>query len=234
MSIRENYLEICQNIADAAKQAGRRAEDITLVAVSKFVDEERIRLAHEAGANVFGESRAQELGEKMPMFEEFGADVHFIGQLQTNKVKYVIGNASLIQSVDRLELAKEISRLAVKAGITQNVLAEVNIGGEAQKGGIAPDELKDLISVISELPGIRVKGLMCVPPAVGEEEARMYFASMRRLFEDIASAGIPGVDMRELSMGMSGDYKSAIKEGATMVRVGTAIFGARPAAAARA
>lgn len=234
MSIRENYLEICQNIADAAKQAGRRAEDITLVAVSKFVDEERIRLAHEAGANVFGESRAQELGEKMPMFEELGADVHFIGQLQTNKVKYVIGNASLIQSVDRLELAKEISRLAVKAGITQNVLAEVNIGGEAQKGGIAPDELKDLISVISELPGIRVKGLMCVPPAVGEEEARMYFASMRRLFEDIASAGIPGVDMRELSMGMSGDYKSAIKEGATMVRVGTAIFGARPAAAARA
>lgn len=198
------------------------------------MDEERIRLAHEAGANVFGESRAQELGEKMPMFEEFGADVHFIGQLQTNKVKYVIGNASLIQSVDRLELAKEISRLAVKAGITQDVLAEVNIGGEAQKGGIAPDELKDLISVISELPGIRVKGLMCVPPAVGEEEARRYFASMRRLFEDIASAGIPGVDMRELSMGMSGDYKSAIKEGATMVRVGTAIFGARPAAVARA
>lgn len=234
MSIRENYLEICQNIAGAAKQAGRRAEDITLVAVSKFVDEERIRLAHEAGANVFGESRAQELGEKMPMFEEFGADVHFIGQLQTNKVKYVIGNASLIQSVDRLELAKEISRLAVKAGITQDVLAEVKIGGEAQKGGIAPNELKDLISVISELPGIRVKGLMCVPPAVGEEEARRYFASMRRLFEDIASAGIPDVDMRELSMGMSGDYKSAIKEGATMVRVGTAIFGARPAAVARA
>lgn len=234
MSIRENYLEICQSIADAAKQAGRRAEDITLVAVSKFVDEERIRLAHEAGANVFGESRAQELGEKMPMFEEFGADVHFIGQLQTNKVKYVIGYASLIQSVDRLELAKEISRLAVKAGITQNVLAEVNIGGEAQKGGIAPDELKDLISVISELPGIRVKGLMCVPPAVGEGEARRYFASMRRLFEDIGSAGIPGVDMQELSMGMSGDYRSAIKEGATMVRVGTAIFGARPAAAARA
>lgn len=156
-----------------------------------------------------------------------------IGQLQTNKVKYVIGNASLIQSVDRLELAKEISRLAVKAGITQDVLAEVNIGGEAQKGGIAPDELKDLLSIISELPGIRVKGLMCVPPAVGEE-ARRYFASMRRLFEDIASAGIPGVDMRELSMGMSGDYKSAIKEGATMVRVGTAIFGARPAAVARA
>ena len=154
--------------------------------------------------------------------------------MQTNKVKYVIGYANLIQSVDRLELAKEISRLAVKAGITQNVLAEVNIGGEAQKGGIAPDELKDLISVISELPGIRVKGLMCVPPAVGEGEARRYFASMRRLFEDIGSAGIPGVDMQELSMGMSGDYRSAIKEGATMVRVGTAIFGARPAAAARA
>ena len=140
MSIRENYLEICQNIANAAKQAGRRAEDITLVAVSKFVDEERIRLAHEAGANVFGESRAQELGEKMPMFEEFGADVHFIGQLQTNKVKYIIGRVKTIQSVDRIELANEISRLAQKKNIVQDVLIEVNIGSEPQKGGAEPDK----------------------------------------------------------------------------------------------
>ena len=231
MSIRDNYLTVMENIAAACAQCGRGEGEVKLITVTKFVDTGRIAEAVAAGARHVGENRAQEFRDKLDFFKENGLDAHLIGQLQTNKVKYVIGNASLIQSVDRLELAKEISRLAVKAGITQNVLAEVNIGGE---GGIAPDELKDLISVISELPGIRVKGLMCVPPAVGEEEARMYFASMRRLFEDIASAGIPGVDMRELSMGMSGDYKSAIKEGATMVRVGTAIFGARPAAAARA
>ncbi len=233
MSIRDNYLTVMENIAAACAQCGRGEGEVKLITVTKFVDTGRIAEAVAAGARHVGENRAQEFRDKLDFFKENGLDAHLIGQLQTNKVKYVIGNASLIQSVDRLELAKEISRLAVKAGITQNVLAEVNIGGEAQKGGIAPCELKDLLSVISELPGIRVKGLMCVPPAVGEE-ARRYFASMRRLFEDIASAGIPGVDMRELSMGMSGDYKSAIKEGATMVRVGTAIFGARPAAAARA
>ena len=231
MSIRDNYLTVMENIAAACAQCGRGEAEVKLITVTKFVDTGRIAEAVAAGARHVGENRAQEFRDKLDFFKENGLDAHLIGQLQTNKVK---GNASLIQSVDRLELAKEISRLAVKAGITQNVLAEVNIGGEAQKGGIAPDELKDLLSIISELPGIRVKGLMCVPPAVGEEEARRYFASMRRLFEDIASAGIPGVDMRELSMGMSGDYKSAIKEGATMVRVGTAIFGARPAAAARA
>lgn len=170
MSIRENYLEICKNIANAAKQAGRRAEDITLVAVSKFVDEERIRLAHEAGANVFGESRAQELGEKMPMFEEFGADVHFIGQLQTNKVKYIIGRVKTIQSVDRIELANEISRLAQKKNIVQDVLIEVNIGSEPQKGGAEPDKLNEFLSSISRLPGIRADGLMCIPPRGGRGE----------------------------------------------------------------
>ena len=202
MSIRDNYLTVMENIAAACAQCGRGEGEVKLITVTKFVDTGRIAEAVAAGARHVGENRVQEFRDKLDFFKENGLDAHLIGQLQTNKVKYVIGNASLIQSVDRLELAKEISRLAVKAGITQDVLAEVNIGGEAQKGGIAPDELKDLISVISELPGIR--------------------------------AGIPGVDMRELSMGMSGDYKSAIKEGATMVRVGTAIFGARPAAAARA
>ena len=231
--VKDNLKIVEENIRQACLRAGRDLSEVTLISVSKTKPVEMIEEAYEYGKREFGENKAQELKEK---YEVLPKDIrwHFIGHLQTNKVKYVIGNASLIQSVDRLELAKEISRLAVKAGITQDVLAEVNIGGEAQKGGIAPCELKDLLSIISELPGIRVKGLMCVPPAVGEEEARRYFASMRRLFEDIASAGIPGVDMRELSMGMSGDYKSAIKEGATMVRVGTAIFGARPAAAARA
>lgn len=227
MSIRENYLEICQSIADAAKQAGRSAEDITLVAVSKFVDEERIRLAHEAGANVFGESRAQELGEKMPMFEEFGADVHFIGQLQTNKVKYIIGRVKTIQSVDRIELANEISRLAQKKNIVQDMLIEVNIGSEPQKGGAEPDKLNEFLSSISRLPGIRVDGLMCIPPAVDRENVRRYFAMMRELFEKAKGYDMPNVFMNTLSMGMSGDYRAAVAEGATMVRVGRALFGER-------
>ena len=227
MSIRENYLEICQSIAAAAKQAGRRAEDITLVAVSKFVDEERIRLAHEAGANVFGESRGQELGEKMPMFEEFGADVHFIGQLQTNKVKYVIGNASLIQSVDRLGLAKEISRLAVKAGITQDVLAEVNIGGEAAKSGFAPQEVENAAAQAKKMDHVRVRGLMTIPPAdATREENVVYFQKVQALYVDI-NRKMYDNGLEYLSMGMSGDFADAIRAGANMVRVGTAIFGAR-------
>lgn len=227
MSIAENYIEIKQGIADAAKNSGRSAEDITLVAVSKFVDEDRIRQAHAAGANTFGESRAQELGDKLPMFEEFGANVHFIGQLQTNKVKYVIGRVKTIQSVDRIELAEEISRLAVKKGIVQNVLIEVNIGAEPQKGGAEPDKLNEFLSSISRLPGIRTDGLMCIPPAVGEEEARKYFARMRELFEKAKGYDLPNVFMNTLSMGMSGDYRAAVAEGATMVRVGRALFGER-------
>lgn len=234
MSIRDNYLSVVENIASACAACGRSESDVTLITVTKFVDTERIAEAVAAGARHVGENRPQEFRDKLEFFRENGLDAHLIGQLQLNKVKYVVGNASLIQSVDRQELAAEISRLAEKHGIVQNVLVEVNIGGEAQKSGVPPEELKDFLSLISELPGIRVKGMMCVPPSVGEEEARRYFASMRRLFEDIASAHIPGVEMQELSMGMSGDYKSAIMEGATMVRVGTAIFGARPAAAARA
>ena len=234
MSIAENIAAVRREIDEAARETGRTGGDITLVGASKMNDAAACQEAIRAGIDALGENRVQEMTAKLAENSYDGAPLHFIGHLQRNKVKQVVGKAALIQSVGSLELLEEIEKQADKLGIVQDILLEVNIGGEAQKGGIAPDELKDLISVISELPGIRVKGLMCVPPAVGEEEARMYFASMRRLFEDIASAGIPGVDMRQLSMGMSGDYKSAIKEGATMVRVGTAIFGARPAAAARA
>lgn len=234
MSIMENYLSVVENITSACAACGRSESEVTLITVTKFVDTERIAEAVAAGARHVGENRPQEFRDKLEFFRENELDAHLIGQLQLNKVKYVVGNASLIQSVDRQELATEISRLAEKRGIVQNVLAEVNIGGEAQKSGVPPEELKDFLSLISELPGIRVKGMMCVPPSVGEEEACRYFTSMRKLFEDIASVHIPGVEMQELSMGMSGDYKSAIMEGATMVRVGTAIFGARPVAAARA
>ena len=163
----------------------------------------------------------------MPMFEEFGADVHFIGQLQTNKVKYIIGRVKTIQSVDRIELANEISRLAQKKNIVQDVLIEVNIGSEPQKGGAEPDKLNEFLSSISRLPGIRVDGLMCIPPAVDRENVRRYFAMMRELFEKAKGYDMPNVFMNTLSMGMSGDYRAAVAEGATMVRVGRALFGER-------
>ena len=228
MSIRENYLEICQSIADAAKQAGRRAEDITLVAVSKFVDEERIRLAHEAGANVFGESRAQELGEKMPMFEEFGADVHFIGQLQTNKVKYIIDKVSMVHSVDSVRLAEAIEKEAAKKDICMPVLIEVNVAGEESKFGLSVEEVLPFLEEISSYEHLQVKGLMTIAPFVANpEENREVFQKLKKLSVDIAAKNINNVRMAILSMGMTGDYEVAVEEGATLVRVGTGIFGER-------
>jgi len=228
MSVAENYCRVTENIAAACIEAGRSTADVKLIAVTKYVDTGRIAEAVAAGAKSVGENRVQEYREKQEFFKDNGLEVHLIGQLQTNKVKYIVGNGVLIQSVDRMELAKEISRVALNRGVIQDALIEVNIGGEAQKGGVAPEGLIGFLELVSALPNIRVKGLMCVPPAVGEERARAYFAAMRRLFEDIRGMNIPNTDMRELSMGMSGDYKAAILEGATMVRVGTGIFGARP------
>ncbi len=228
MSIRDNYLRIMEGIHSAAAEAGRDPGEVCLLAVTKFVDEARIAQALDCGVTNCGENRAQELAAKLPFFQSRGAELHLIGQLQTNKVKYVIGNVKTIQSVDRPELAAEISRLAVKRGLTQSVLVEVNIGGEAQKGGVPPEGLEEFILTIAAMPGLRVEGLMCVPPAVGEEEARAYFARMRRLFEDMAGKGLPNASMNTLSMGMSGDYRAAIAEGSTMVRIGSALFGARP------
>lgn len=226
MSIRENYLEIMENVASAAREAGRKPEDVRVLAVTKFVDEARVREALDAGARLAGESRVQELVGKLPMFAEYGTEVHLIGQLQTNKVKYIIGKVAVIQSVDRAELAQEISRLAVKNGTVQDIAVEVNIGSEQQKGGILPGELFPFIETITALPGVRFRGLMCIPPDVGEEEVRRYFARLRELYEKARElfAQCP-IDI--LSMGMSGDYRTAIAEGSNMVRIGTALFGAR-------
>ena len=227
MSIYDNTKRVMEDIATAAVASGRKPEDVELIAVTKFVDTARISEAVAAGIASVGENRVQECVEKLDFFNENELNVHLIGQLQTNKVKYVIGKVRLIQSVDRLSLAQTISGLASARGLVQNILIEVNIGSEEQKGGVSVQELPDFISGISVMPGIRVKGLMCVPPAVGAEEARGYFVSMRKLFEGIRAIDIPNVDMEKLSMGMSGDYKAAIAEGATMVRIGTALFGAR-------
>jgi pyridoxal phosphate enzyme (YggS family) len=227
VSVGERYLEIVENIADAAKQAGRAPQEITLLAVTKFVDAARVREALELGVRDAGESRVQELTGKLPLFEEYGARVHLIGQLQTNKVKYVIGRVSTIQSVDRLNLAQEISREAVKNGVVQDVLAEVNIGCEEQKGGVVPDELFRFLEIISALPNLRIRGLMCIPPDVGEGDARRYFAHMRELFAKAEAFALPNARLDMLSMGMSGDYRAAIAEGSNMVRIGTALFGPR-------
>ncbi len=215
-------------IADAARKAGRAPEEITLVAVTKFVDEARVREALACGVTDVGESRVQEMTGKLPLFMEFGARAHLIGQLQTNKVKYVIGKAATVQSVDRPNLAREISREAEKKGVVQDVLVEVNVGREEQKGGADPEGLFPFLEMICALPGVRVRGLMCIPPAVGEEDARRYFAQMRELFLKAGALGLPNARMDMLSMGMSGDYRAAIAEGANMVRVGAALFGPRP------
>ena len=233
MSIRENYLTIRENMEKAAARAGRDVNAVKPIAVTKFVEEARISEALDCGVTAVGENRVQELTGKLEFFRARGAEVNLIGQLQTNKVKYIIGKVDMIQSVDRLALAQEIDRLAARAGVVQDVMIEVNIGGEAQKGGIGPDELPGFLEMISAMNGIRVKGLMCIPPAVGEDGARPYFAKMRALFETLGSNQLPNVSMEQLSMGMSGDYMAAIAEGATMIRVGTALFGARQYAAAR-
>ena len=227
MSIRDNYLTVMENIAAACAQCGRGEGEVKLITVTKFVDTGRIAEAVAAGARHVGENRAQEFRDKLDFFKENGLDAHLIGQLQTNKVKYVIGNASLIQSVDRLELAKEISRLAVKAGITQNVLAEVNIGGEEAKSGFAVSEVRAAAERAKSLSHVVLRGLMTIPPvAEGEHGSVPYFEKVHALYVDI-NASLYDNKLDILSMGMSGDYEDAVRCGATMVRVGTAIFGAR-------
>ena len=226
--VAENYRIVRDRVAEAAIKSGRSPEDVRLVAVTKFVEEERIAKAIGAGCLEVGENRAQELKDKYEFFKENRQTVHFIGQLQLNKVKYLIGRADLIQSADRMDAFSEIDRLAGVHGIRQDALVEVNIGEEPQKGGVAPLELPELLKRISDMPNVRVRGLMCIPPAAGSESASYYFNRMKELFERIKGTNIPGIKMELLSMGMSGDYPEAIAAGADMVRVGSAIFGARP------
>lgn len=169
-------------IAEAAYKAGRSADEVRLVCVTKFVDTDRIAQAIAAGVTEVGENRAQELTDKFDFFKANGQHVHFIGQLQLNKVKYLVGRAELIQSADRFEAFAEISRVAVKHGVKQDTLVEVNIGREPQKGGVDPEGLTELLKRVSDLPDICVKGLMCIPPAAEADNVRGYFRHMRELF----------------------------------------------------
>jgi len=200
-----------------------------LVPVTKTRTPEEILVLREAGIGEIGENRVQELESKLP---ELGGAfrIHLIGRLQRNKVRQVIGDVCMIQSVDSLPLAEEISTRAVKAGLRMDVLAEISPAGEKQKGGVPAAEGESFLRRIAPLEGIRVKGLMAVMPLT-DDEAYLdgLFAEMRRLFERIRETAVPGVDMEELSMGMSGDYRLAARHGATLVRVGSAIFGPRTA-----
>ena len=222
MSIGDNVRAVRESIARAAEKAGRDPSEILLVAATKMNGAERVREAVAAGVDACGENRVQELVEKNAQGAYAGAPLHFIGHLQKNKVNKLVGVCDLIQSVDSPELIAAIGRRAVLLGVTQNILLEVNIAGEAQKSGVAPEDLA------AETAGISVQGLMTVPPICEKtEEIRGFFDRMYRLYVDIRAKKRDNVTMRFLSMGMSADYVEAIAAGANMVRVGSAIFGER-------
>ncbi len=227
VDVAANLAAVRERIALAAARAGRRSEGILLVGVSKTVDVERISEAIAAGIPALGENRVQEARAKI---EALGRPVpwHLVGRLQSNKAREAVCLFDLIHSLDRLALAEELHRHAEAAGKVVDVLVQVNIGGEKAKGGVAPAELKALLEQIAPLEGIRARGLMAIPPWAGDAEgSRRWFRQLRELRDAAAGWGIAGVEMEHLSMGMSGDFEIAIEEGATMVRVGTAIFGER-------
>lgn len=227
MSIAENLAEVNHRIQSAAERAGREPGSVRLVAVSKNRPAADIVEALKAGQSIFGENYVQELASKLADLKE-AVRWHFIGHLQSNKVRQIAGQVSLIHSVDRLSLADEISRQWSRLGKICHILIQVNISGESSKSGTTEKGAIQLVKDCSLLPNLRVQGLMTMPPFFDDPEAaRPYFAELRGLSQTIAAERIPGVEMRELSMGMSGDYEAAILEGATLVRVGTAIFGER-------
>ncbi len=219
MSIAVALAEVRARIEKGCAAARRQPRDVTLVAVSKTVDATRCQEAVDAGQLVLGENYAQELRDKARIVR--GATWHFIGPLQRNKVKYVVGTAALIHSIDSLALLEAVSAHAQRSSLRQRCLLQVNVAQEAQKSGVSVEDLASLVDATRDAPGIELAGLMCIPPAEGDP--RRHFAALRSLAERHALA--------ELSMGMSGDYEAAIEEGATLVRVGTAIFGAREARA---
>jgi len=228
MSIAENIAQVKANIERAAAAAGRDPGEILLVGATKMNDASRVKEAIAAGLPCCGENRVQELLEKNEAGAYEGAQLHFIGTLQKNKAKYLVGLVSLIHSVDSVELMKEISRQAMKRGIRQDILLEVNTGGEASKSGFAPEELTQALERAGDFPGIFVRGLMTIPPICRMPEENLpYFDLLRQLFIDNGEKKYDNVRMDFMSMGMSGDYEAAIACGANIVRVGTAIFGQR-------
>lgn len=224
----ENFKRVTENIERAAQLSGRTYEDIQLLAATKTVPTELINYALSKGIRLIGENRVQELMSKIDDIKLDRDSIHFIGHLQTNKVSMLLPKVSMIESVDSLHLAKEISRRSLSAGRVMNVLVEVNIGEEESKSGISPDAVNELVYQISELKGIKVKGLMTIPPvSANSDKTRQFFSDIYKLFVDIRDKRIDNIDMQCLSMGMSNDYAEAIAQGATIVRIGSALFGDR-------
>ncbi|WP_294515012.1 YggS family pyridoxal phosphate-dependent enzyme [uncultured Intestinimonas sp.] len=230
MSLEENIARVKANMARAALEAGRDPAEITLVAATKVQTSDTIRAAIAAGIAVCGENRVQELTGHLDDYAYDGAKIHFIGHLQTNKVRFVVGRVDLIESVDSPRLLEAIERQAEKLNLVQDVLLEVNIGREESKGGCLPEDLPALARQAMDLPHVRLRGLMAIPPVAAQPgDNRRFFAATRQLYVDIRrQIGDNDTDIDCLSMGMSGDYEDAIREGATLVRVGTALFGPRP------
>jgi pyridoxal phosphate enzyme (YggS family) len=228
-AIRDRLRLVLDRIDRAAHVSGRKADCVRLVAATKTVSVEAIREAVSAGLRFAGESRLQEALPKIQALRDEPLRWHFIGRLQRRKVRDLVGNFELIHSVDSFELAGEIDRRAGSGGVRQAVLLQVNVGEEASKAGFRIEELSGVLRRVGELSHITVVGLMAIPPQVNEaEQARPYFRRMREVAEQLSQLRVPATSMDELSMGMSNDYVVAIEEGATIVRVGTAIFGARP------
>lgn len=225
--IAENLEKVREKINAAAQRAGRNSAEIKLVAVTKTVDVPQIEEAITAGITAIGENRVQEVRKKYPEVT-LPVEWHLIGHLQTNKVKYIIDKVDLIHSLDRFSLAEEISKRAQQAGRIMPVLVQVNVAEEESKFGLKVEETEDFIRQVSQLEGISIQGLMTIAPYVEDpEEVRPVFRKLKELSEEIQGKALPKVEMKYLSMGMSNDYEVAIEEGANLIRIGTAIFGAR-------
>ena len=228
MEISERAASVLERIRSAALAAGRDPQEIILVAASKMNDASRVREAFEAGVTVFGENRVQEMLEKNAQNAYAGAQLHFIGHLQRNKVRQVVGLAGLIHSADSLELIREIDRCAEKRGLCQDLLLEINIGGEASKSGFSPDQLPSVLEAAAAFSHVSVRGLMAIPPACEKPSENIpFFEAMRQLFVDNRGKKYDNVSMDLLSMGMSGDFEASIACGSNMVRIGSALFGPR-------
>lgn len=230
LSIAENVARVKARMEQAARRAGRDPSEVRLVAASKMVDSARIRAAIASGVDILGENYLQEARQKIGQLGVHAAEWHCIGALQRNKVRYIFDLFSMVHAVDRLELADEIHRRGERLGRHMSVLLEVNLGGEATKSGFTPQALMDAVEQLANMSHVRVCGLMTIPPpAPSAEAARPFFQELRELRDRLTQRGLPGLSFHELSMGMTADFEVAIEEGATLVRVGTAIFGPRPA-----
>ena len=225
--VQEQLNEVRQKIVQACERAGRNPSEVKLIAVSKTKPVSMIEEAIACGQTVFGENKVQELCDKIPQLPA-NLEWHLIGHLQRNKVKYIVDKVALIHSVDTVRLAKQISQEAVKAGVTVQILLEVNVAREESKFGFMEEEVEEAVREIAAFPNIQIVGLMTIAPFVADpEENRIYFKKLHQLCVDINKKNIDNIRMSELSMGMTGDYEVAIEDGATMVRVGTGIFGTR-------